>query len=64
MGINIIHPIEIRPWETPYERTDIDYYVLNGKHIATVVRPLMHLHYNRYCIKVDDISKDSILRLL
>jgi hypothetical protein len=58
--ITITHPIG----SDGHERIDIDYYNLNGNKIATIVRPLMHLHYKSNCIKVDDISKDSIVKTL
>ena len=46
------------------KRLDIDYYNLNGKVIATVVKPLMHLHYQDNCIKIDNVSKDRIIEIL
>jgi hypothetical protein len=58
--IIITHPIE----PDGYERTDIDYYEKNGKRIATVVRPLNHLHYKGNCVKVKSISKDDIVKVL
>ena len=59
--IIITHPIG----QDGHKRTDIDYYEKDGERIATVVRPLKHLHYkgNRF-IKVESISKDDILKVL
>ena len=58
--ITVTHPIHY----DGFERTDIDYYILNGERIATVVRPLKHLHYNGWAIRVEDISKDTIINKL
>ena len=60
MIIEHTHPID----QYGYERSDIDYYNLNNVKIATVVRPLKHLHHKRKCIQVDDISKDNIIKLI
>ena len=58
--IVVIHPIG----QDGHERTDIDYYEKNGEIVATVVRPLKHLHYKGNCIEVESISKDDILKIL
>lgn len=58
--IIITHPVN----KHGHYRTDIDYYEKDGERIATVVRPLKHLHYKGNCIIVESISKNNILGVL